>query len=187
MKHLLRPETTTTALIVVLAASRLLPHWPNVTPVMAMALMGGALLPSARKAMLVPLAAMLVSDLALGALLGWEYALHGTQAVVYGTFMLTSLMGRWMRDSSTPMQVLGGGSVAAVLFFLTTNGAVWATSTMYPHTFAGLLLCYEAGLAFYRDGGNFFLNGLISTWLFAGLIAVSASLATRRQVAARMR
>ncbi|MBU3742287.1 MAG: hypothetical protein FGM24_08380 [Candidatus Kapabacteria bacterium] len=185
MKHLQRPEFATMALIVVLAASRLLPHWPNVTPVMAMALMGGALLPSTRKAMLVPLAAMLLSDLALGALLGWEYALHSTQAVVYGTFLLTTLMGRWLRRTSMPMQVLGGGSVAAVLFFLVTNGAVWATSTMYPHTFAGLLLCYEAGLAFYRDSGNFFLNGLVSTWLFAGIIAVGTRLATRQRVAAQ--
>jgi hypothetical protein len=50
---------------------------------------------------------------------------------------------------------------------------------------AGLVLCYEAGLAFYRDGGNFFLNGLVSTWLFAGLIAAGSRLAARQRVAAQ--
>jgi hypothetical protein len=179
MKNASRPEIATIALIAVLAASRLIPHWPNVTPVMAMALMGGAMLASTRKAILVPLAAMVLSDLAMGALLGWEYALHNTQLAVYGSFVLTTLLGRWMRDMSLTTKVLGGGSAAAVLFFVLTNGAVWAFGDFYPHTMAGLLLCYEAGLAFYRDGGNFFLNGLVSTWSFSALVAAAVTLTAR--------
>jgi hypothetical protein len=181
MKNLSRPELATIGLIVVLAATRLLPHWPNVTPVMAMALMGGAALTSARKAYLVPLVAMVLSDLALGAVMGWEYALHGTQLFVYASFGIVTLLGRSMRDTSKTMQVIGGGSVAAILFFLVTNGAVWLTGDMYPRTLAGLVLCYEAGLAFYRDGGNFFLNGLVSTWLFAAMIAAAPAIAKRLQ------
>lgn len=179
MKNFSRPELATVSLIVILAASRVIPHWPNVTPVMAMALMGGATLASTRKAVLVPLGAMVLSDLVLGALLGWEYALHNTQLAVYGSVVLATLLGRWMRDMGSFKQVFGGGSVAAVLFFLVTNGAVWAFSGYYPHTASGLLLCYEAGLAFYRDSGNFFLNGLISTWVFSALFVAAAQLTAR--------
>lgn len=183
MKNLSRPELATIAMIVVLAATRLLPHWPNVTPVMAMALMGGAAMMSARKAFLVPLAAMVLSDLALGAVMGWEYAIHGTQLFVYGGFVLVTWLGRSMRDSSRTMQVLGGGSLAAVAFFLITNGAVWLTGDMYPRTLTGLVMCYEAGLAFYRDGGNFFLNGLVSTWIFSAMIALAPAVGTRLRTA----
>lgn len=183
MKNLSRPELATIAMIVVLAATRLLPHWPNVTPVMAMALMGGAAMMSARKAFLVPLAAMVLSDLALGAVMGWDYAVHGTQPFVYASVLIVTLLGRTMRDSSKVMQVLGGGSAAAVLFFLITNGAVWLTGDMYPRTLAGLVLCYEAGLAFYRDGGNFFLNGLVSTWIFAAMIALAPAVGIRLRAA----
>ena len=50
------------------AACRLLPHPPNFAPVTAMALFAGATLADRRLALVVPLAAMLTSDLALGLL-----------------------------------------------------------------------------------------------------------------------
>src|SRR3989442_11340611 len=45
-------------LVLVAAASRLVPHPPNLTPIAAMALFGGAYFPDKRAAFLVPLAAM---------------------------------------------------------------------------------------------------------------------------------
>lgn len=175
MNKLNRVEYATIAMIGILAASRLIPHWPNFTPVMAIALMGGAALGSIRTAFLVPIAAMIASDVALGAIFGWEYTLHATQLFVYGSVILVTFLGRFVRSSSTPMQIFGGGSVAAVAFFTITNAAVWLTGTMYPPTFSGLLMSFEAGLAFYRDGGNFFLNGLASTWLFSSVIVAASS------------
>src|SRR3989442_15488674 len=66
-------------LVLVAAASRLVPHPPNLTPIAAMALFGGAYFPDKRAAFLVPLAAMFLSDLVLGLHRGWP--------VVYGSFM----------------------------------------------------------------------------------------------------
>ena len=53
-------------LILAAAASRLLPHPPNFTPIGAVALFGGACLADKRLAFLVPLAAMFLSDLVIG-------------------------------------------------------------------------------------------------------------------------
>jgi hypothetical protein len=59
-------STVLTAMVVAAAAIRLMPHPPNFTPIAAMALFGGAQFADKRAALLVPLAAMLLSDLALG-------------------------------------------------------------------------------------------------------------------------
>ena len=72
---ILAPGPLVLAVMILLAAlSRLLPHPPNFSPVEAIALFGGAYFASRAWALLVPLAAMLVSDLVLAAVLGSSYA-----------------------------------------------------------------------------------------------------------------
>lgn len=171
--------------IVLAAASRLIPHWPNVTPVMAMALAGGAALSTRRLAIAVPLLSMALSDVALGALLGWDYAFHATQWAVYGSMVAISLFGRLYANAPVWKTTFLGGSVAAVWFFLATNFAVWLNGGFYPMTAEGLAACYAAGLAFYRDNGNFMINGLVSTWAYTGLmLMLIRSRAITRQTAA---
>ena len=53
-------------MILFTAATRLLPHPPNLTPVMAIALFGGAFLTSNWAAFAVPILAMALSDLFIG-------------------------------------------------------------------------------------------------------------------------
>ena len=87
-------------LIVVAALSRVLPHPPNFSPVEAIALFGGAYFLSRTAAVLVPLAGMLLSDLALAAINGGEYASwFGSTSiyVVYLCIALTSLLGMQLR------------------------------------------------------------------------------------------
>ena len=163
-------DSTTITIIAVVALSRLIPHWPNFTPVMAIALVGGATLSRRSLAILVPLLAMVLSDVALGAVMGWEYALHGTQWAVYGAVAAIAMMGRLFTNTSVVKTTLLGGTIAGVGFFVVTNFAVWLGGGFYPMTLEGLGMCYAAGLAFYRDGGNFLLNSIASTWLYVSLI-----------------
>jgi hypothetical protein len=53
-------------LIAFVALARILPHAPNFTPVVAAALFAGATLHSRTLALLVPIAAMLLSDIVIG-------------------------------------------------------------------------------------------------------------------------
>lgn len=172
-------DLATTAAIVAVAFARLLPHWPNFTPVLAVALCGGMIF-SDRRSYLVPLAAMVLSDIVMGLTMGAEYAVHTAQVYVYACVLGTALLGRYLGTKGLLTSVLTSGVASGVGFFLVTNAAVWLHGTMYPHTVEGLLACYGAGLAFYRDSGNFLLNGVISTWLYASaILALRAALARR--------
>lgn len=62
-------------------------------------------------------------------------------------------------------------------FFLLSNGSVWLLSRMYPHTAAGLLACYAAGLPFLR-------NDLLSTSV---ALAVFLALPAPADLRARLR
>lgn len=172
-----RLDRTMLMTIAIVAAFRVIPHWPNFTPVMAIALVGGALASGRMRSMIAPLAAMLLSDIALGVIMGSEYTLHAAQPWVYGSVAAISIMGYAMRSWKPTTLVLGGGTLSAVGFFAVTNFAVWFNGGLYPQTVEGLIACYAAGLAFYRDGGNFLLNGIVSTWLFSAvMLAAPAAL-----------
>ncbi len=176
-------DATIITVIALAAMSRLIPHWPNFTPVMAIALVGGAALSRRSLALIVPLAAMVLSDVALGLVMGWDYALHGTQWAVYGSVAAIAMMGRLFASASAVRTTLVGGTIAGIGFFLVTNFAVWMAGGLYPMTLEGLVMCYTAGLAFYRDGGNFLLNGVLSTWMYTALGLGVAAAVDRYQLA----
>ena len=178
-----RLDRTMLATIAIVAAFRVIPHWPNFTPVMAIALVGGALATDRLRSLIVPLAAMLLSDLALGVIMGPDYALHATQPWVYGSVVAITLMGYAMRSWKPAALVLGGGTIGAIGFFVATNFAVWLNGGFYPQTVEGLIACYAAGLAFYRDAGNFLLNGVVSTWVFSAVM-LAAPAAFRKTASA---
>lgn len=181
-------------LILAAALSRLIPHWPNFTPILGMALFGGYMLGSGWKSYIVPTAALLISDLAMGIVLGWEYSFHATQWMVYLSVIAITYIGSAFRPVPARLRLSGtlkttfiGGTLAGVLFFLTTNFAVWMSGGLYPLSLDGLIQCYVAGLAFYRDGGNFFVNGVVSTWLtsavlFSSQLFVEKSLSSNRSI-----
>jgi hypothetical protein len=145
------------------AAMRLLPHPPNMTPIAAMALFGGVYFTNRKIAFLVPLAAMYLSDLALGFFVydfGW---FHGFMPFVYAGFMVTVCLGLLIRRRLTPLVVGGAALTSSVLFFIITNFGVWLAGNLYPKTLAGLLSCYAAAIPFFRNtlAGNAFYTLLL--------------------------
>ena len=62
------------AIIIFAALTRLMPHPPNFTPIIAMGLFGGAYLKDKRWALMLPVVGMLLADLFLG--------FHGTMMLV---------------------------------------------------------------------------------------------------------
>ena len=143
-------------LIVAAALTRLLPQPPNFSPVIAIALFAGAYFSGRRWAMLVPLAAMLVSDLALAATHGGLYLQHLTSPValsVYACILLSTLLGFGLRGKVSSGRVLGGSVAGSVLFFAVTNFMVWVTATSVPghgHCAAGIAPCYAAAIPFFH-------------------------------------
>jgi hypothetical protein len=121
--------------------ARVAPHAPNVTPIAASAVFAGMVLRSRALALAVPLSALLLSDLVVGS---YDWRIMG---VVYAALALPALLGRWGR--ARPVVVLAPLVLSSsLLFFATTNFAVWAFSGMYAHDLHGLVHCYVAALPF---------------------------------------
>jgi hypothetical protein len=146
------------------AAMRLIPHWPNFTPIAAMALFGGAYLNRKYLAFIVPLAAMLVSDLILG--------FHVTMPAVYLSFVATVGIGLLIARKPNLLNIAGASLSASVLFFVVTNFVSWMGSPFYPQTFAGLMEAYAAGLVFFNNGAqgiSFLVNSVLGDLFFNGM------------------
>ncbi len=161
MKPLHIRLATLTVIVLTTVLFRLMPHWPNFTPIAALALFGAAMFERKWLGLVAPLAAMLLSD----ALIGF----HGSMGSVYFSFGLTWLLGLWSLKKQTAGRIAAASVASSILFFLITNFAVWFGSTFYPQTAAGLMTCYVAGLAFY-NGTSFFLNGLLGDLFFSALL-----------------
>ena len=143
------------------------PDW-CVTPMAAIGLMAGRYFHRAAVALLVPLVAMGISDLVLP-----SYDRAAVFLAVYAAMVMAVVWGRLLRR---PV-VTRFGSLArlaccaaapAVGFFLLTNFAVWASSSLYAKTPAGLLECYSAALPFFR---RMLAGDLIYTAMLFGLAA----------------
>jgi hypothetical protein len=161
------------------AAMRLLPHPPNMTPMAAMALFGGVYFVDRRIAFLVPLAAMYLSDLALGFFVydfGW---FHRFMPFVYAGFMVTVCLGLLIRRRLTPLAVGGTALTSSVLFFIITNFGVWLAGNLYPKTMAGLLSCYVAAIPFFRN--TLMGNAFYTLMLFGGFALAQRYLPVLRE------
>ena len=149
-------------LIVIGVLSRLLPHVNNFSPVIAIALFGGVYLRRSQ-ALWVPVALLAVSDVFLG--------LHATIPFTWGSVLLASLIGLWVRKDSTPLRIASGSLFSAILFFIVTNFGAWLT--MYPHTADGFKQCYILAVPFFRAT-------LVSTMVYSVALFGAYELFARR-------
>lgn len=150
LKKLINP----TLIILLAVLARLVPHVPNFTPIAAMALFGGAYL-NRGYALFVPIAALLLSDLFIG------FYSPLVMVSVYGSFALTGLVGLWLRKRKSPANTIFAATAVSILFFLTTNFAVWLGG-WYPANFTGLIESYTMALPFFRNTlfGNLFYTAV---------------------------
>ncbi|MCM8811884.1 MAG: hypothetical protein NC910_02385 [Candidatus Omnitrophica bacterium] len=136
---------------------RVMPHIPNIAPVIGIGLFCGATLPK-RWAPLAAVSAMAAGDL----LLGWiPEHLFGWAAVA-----LSAGIGFLLRKRRTVAGVVGCSALASTLFFLLSNFGVWLFGCgkgYYPADAGGLAACYAAGIPFYR-------NGLIGDVLYTAIL-----------------
>jgi len=145
-----------TLLIIFGFALRLVPHPANFTPIGAIALFGGLYLPK-RLALLLPIGVMIISDAFIG-FYTWQIML-----AVYASFLFMGFIGLWLRNHKSALPIISGTMAGSLLFFIITNGAVWAFGAMYAHTFSGLMQSYLMGLPFFK-------NTLFGDLLYVGFL-----------------
>lgn len=161
-----------TAMIGIVALTRLLPHPPNLTAAGAMSLFGGACLANRRTALALSMVAMLLTDLVLG------FGL--LSPVVYGSLALNVLLGRWVRNRRLLLPIAGATLLGSLQFFLITNLPCWWL--WYPRTLSGLSECFVAAAPFFQN--TLLGDAIYSLALFGGLAAVERSVPAVREVSA---
>lgn len=131
---------------------RFLPHLPNFTPVVGIALFSGVYL-SRKYAFTIPLIGMVIADFFIG--------FHDTILYVYGALIVVGLIGLWLHGHNRLRNVIGATLLSSILFYLITNFGVWAQG-WYGYTLKGLIDSYIMGIPFFRYtmAGDLFYVGI---------------------------
>ena len=137
---------------------RLIPHIPNVTPITAVALFSGVYFTNKKYAFIIPMAAMLLSDLILG--------FSSISLFVYAAFILVGYIGIASKKMSVKTILL-----SSISFFIITNFGVWLS--WYPKSLNGLLECYTLAIPFFR-------NSLIGDFVFSGVLYYGFEFVSRK-------
>jgi hypothetical protein len=157
--------------IAIAAIFRLVPHWPNFTPMATIALMGGALVANRFLGFAIPLIALFLSDILTVTLINFrwtsleEYFSSPATALLYLSFIGMTAIGFWMRNRQNWSNLAGASLASAILFFLVSNFGAWMYNPL-PKTFSGLLTTYELGIPFFSFN---LLGNLLYTFLFFGI------------------
>ena len=145
-------------LIIILAAvTRLIPHPPNFTPIIAIGLFGGAYIQNRSLAVFIPIGAMFLSDLFLG--------FHGTIYWIYGSLLLVGMMGMLLNNKVNVRNCTAVALSGSFIFFLITNFGVWLTSSLYPKNLEGIISCYTLAIPFF---GNTITGSIFYTAVMFG-------------------
>lgn len=178
------------------ALLRVVPHPANFTSVGALGLFSGARLRS-WQAFGIPLGVMVVSDLALWCLTGFDplYSLaHVSRWYVYASLLVYVLIGRLIAHKTSALWIVGASLLGSLQFFLVTNFFEWLLQPMhwqqipepyrYSRDLGGLLACYAAALPFFQADYSFsvlhlftigdvrlgFFGTVVGDLLFTGLL-----------------
>jgi hypothetical protein len=161
-KELLTPKgKIIIGLILAAAAARLFPHIPNFSPIGAIALFCGTYILNKRLAILLPLAVMLLSDIALQIVNGTGF--HSTMPFVYGSYALIAMLGFVLRKRVQRQTIMVASLVGSLIFFFVTNFGTWAVQNLYEHSASGLFNCYIMAIPFFKGTimGDLFFNLVI--------------------------
>ena len=143
-------------ILVVLAASRFVPHPPNFTSLLALSFYVPALL--GRKFIPAVMASFLLTDLVIG--------FHSVTFFTWGCVLIIGLISKFFLFSIYSR--IFGALTGAIIFFILTNFGVWLLGN-YEYSFDGLILCYLMAIPF-------FTNTIISTFTFSLIIEFLFSL-----------
>ena len=154
--NILKKEIFPISLIVILAFARLIPHPPNFTPIIAVAIISGYFFKNFNLSALTLLVAMLISDLFIG--------FYENIIFVYLSLILITFIFHKISRKINFKNLFIYGFAGSVIFFVISNFGVWALGSpgvydiAYEKNLNGLMQCYILAIPFF---GNTFLSTLI--------------------------
>ena len=161
-------------LVLLLAFSRLIPHPPNFTPIVAVAIMSGYFFKNIKLSFVVLLIAMLLVDVFLG--------FYKHMFFVYLSLFLITFIFFKISDKINFKNLFVFGFLGSLIFYLVSNFGVWASGVLSPITnlpyeknLNGLINCYFLAIPF-------FTKTLIST-IFFSYVAYLANYSLKKRFA----
>ena len=154
--NILKKEIFPISLILILAFARLIPHPPNFTPIIAVALISGYFFKNINLSLLILLVAMLLSDLFIG--------FYENMIFVYASLLLITFVFHKISNKINFKNLFIYGFAGSLIFFIVSNFGVWALGSpgvqdiVYDKSFNGLIECYILAIPFF---GNTFLSTVI--------------------------
>ena len=140
------------SIILVLVFSRLIPHPPNFTPIIAVSIMSGLLFRNFYLSLIVLLISMLLSDIIIG--------FHTNMIFVYLSLFLVCYISYAKVIKFNYKNLFIYSFLGSMVFFLISNFGVWLSGNLYTPDLNGLINCYILAIPF-------FTNTLISTVFFS--------------------
>ena len=139
------------SLILILTFSRLIPHPPNFTPIIAIAIMSGYFFRNIYLSLFVMLFSMLLADVFIG--------FYYNMIFVYLTLFLITFIFFNISNKINSKNLLICSLTGSLIFFIFSNFGVWFLGSLYEKSLTGLVECYILAIPF-------FLNTLLSTIFF---------------------
>jgi len=170
----LKKEIFPIALILILTLARLMPHPPNFTPIIAVAIMSGYFFKNINLSFLTLMIVMLVSDLFIG--------FYENVIFVYASLLLITFIFYKISNKINFKSLFIYGFAASLIFFIVSNFGVWALGSpgvydiAYEKNLNGLVECYVLAIPFF---GNTFLSTVIFAY---PTIFIYKSLAVRSSI-----
>ena len=168
---ILRREIFPIGLILILAFARLIPHAPNFTPIIAVAIMSGYFFKNLNFSLIILLIAMLISDIFIG--------FYENVFFVYASLLLITFIFHTISKNINFKNLFIFGFVGSLIFFIISNFGVWILGSPgvdnipYDKNLNGLIECYILAIPFF---GNTFLSTVIFSY---SAIFIYRSLAAR--------
>jgi uncharacterized protein DUF6580 len=147
------------AVAVRLAIPYMQTHPWHFTPVAASLLFFGAR--GSRRQLWIPVALLALSDIVLSKFV-YHYAVDASQLVSWAWYAAIVVLGTRLHNNEKPLWIGGAALLSPISFFLVSNFAAWATMSVYPKNFGGLMTSYALGLPFFK-------NDLMGTLLFSAV------------------
>ena len=125
-------------IFIALAASRLIPHPPNFTSLIALSFYVPAIL--GIKFIPILMGCFVLTDLYFG--------FHSTTLFTWGSVLLIGIFSKYFKNKISTR--IFGMLFGCVIFYVTTNFGVWLIGG-YGYTFEGLIACYVLAIPFFGN------------------------------------
>ena len=153
-----RKEIFPISLILILALARLIPHPPNFTPIIAVAIMSSYFFKNIYLSFATLLIAMLLGDIFIG--------FYANMSFVYLSLCLITFIFFKINLQINYKSLFIFGFFGSVIFYLISNFGVWFLDDLYEKNFSGLITCYFLAVPFFKN--TFFSTLIFSYSAFFG-------------------